>query len=243
MNEPVPRTLLACWLEIVHPWQAVFCQKRTFVRAARQALGALLVLGRATVSRILWTSGREQKSWSGEYFLHARAVWEPQALFAPVLREALALCPGKLVGVAVDDTRLRKTGRSIPQAAWHRDPMSPPFHTNLMLGLRFLQASLLVPLHRNGLFSARALPIRFEEVSTVKKPGKRATEESWEQYKKDKKRFNLSQRFVHSMSTVFRNVPMLRSLEVSPYVLSSLASWISVASAGAEPCEAVRPSV
>ncbi len=200
MKEPETPTLLQCWLEMTRPWQSIFAQNRTFVRAARQALGSLLVLGRATVSRILWTSGREQKSWSGEYFLHSRAEWDPQALFLPLLKEGLTFCPGKLVGVAVDDTRLRKTGRSIPQAAWHRDPMSPPFHTNLMLGLRFLQASLLLPLHRNGSFSARAIPIRFEEVSTVKKPGKRAGEEAWEQYKADRKRFNLSQRFVDSLS-------------------------------------------
>ena len=82
----------------------------------------------------------------------------------------------------------------------YRDPMSPPFHTNLMFGLRFLQASLLLPLHRAGSFSARAMPIRFEEVSTVKKPGKRANEEAWEQYKADRKRFNLSQRFVETMA-------------------------------------------
>lgn len=199
MKHPAPLTLLECWLDIIRPWQAVFAQNRTWVRAARQALGSLLVLGRATVSRILWTSGREQKSWSGEYFLHSRAVWDTHAVFTPLLKEGLAFCPGKLVGVAVDDTRLRKTGRKIPQAAWHRDPMSPPFHTNLMLGLRFLQASLLLPLHRTGSFSARAIPIRFEEVSTVKKPGKRATKESWEQYKADRKCFNLSQRSVETM--------------------------------------------
>ena len=193
-------TLLRCWLEMVRPWQAVFAQDRTCVRAVRQALGALLVLGRATLSRILWTNGREQKAWSGEYFLHSRASWEPQALFAPLWKEALAFCPGRLVGVAVDDTRLHKTGRSIRQAAWQRDPMSPPFHTNLMLGLRFLQSSLLLPLHRSGPFSARAIPIRFEEVSVVKKPGQRAGEEAWDQYKEDRKRFNLSQRFVESMA-------------------------------------------
>jgi hypothetical protein len=200
MHEAASSPLLECWLETIRPWQAVFAQKRTWVRAARQALGCLLVLGRATVSRILWTSGREQMSWSAEYFLHSRATWDPHALFTPLLKQGLAFCPGKLVGVAVDDTRLRKTGRSILQAAWHRDPLSPPFHTNLMLGLRFLQASLLLPLHRNGLFSARAIPIRFEEVSTVKKPGKRANDEAWAQYKEDRKRFNLSQRFVATMA-------------------------------------------
>jgi hypothetical protein len=186
-------------MEIVQPWRTVFAQQRTWVRATRQALGGLLVLGRATLSRILWTNGREQKAWSGEYFLHSRAAWDPQALFAPLLQQGLAFCPGKLVGVAVDDTRFRKTGRSIRQAAWHRDPMSPPFHTNLMLGVRFLQASLLLPLHRNGSFSARAIPVRFEEVSTVKKPGKRGSQEAWQQYRQDQKRFNLSKRFVQTM--------------------------------------------
>jgi DDE superfamily endonuclease len=199
-RKELPMTLLQCWLEIVQPWQAVFAQNRTWVRATRQALGSLLVLGRATVSRILWTNGREQKAWSGEYFLHSRAPWEPQALFAPLLKQALGFCSGPLVGVAMDDTRLRKTGRSIPQAAWHRDPLSPPFHTNLMLGLRFLQASLLLPLHRTGLFSARAIPIRFEEVSTVKKPRKGASEKAWQQYKEDRRRFNLSQRFRKTMA-------------------------------------------
>lgn len=200
--QPPPPLLLERWLALVANWRGVFAQQRTFQRAARQALGALLVVGRATLSRILWAQGRQQLAWAGEYFLHARAPWQPQQLFAPLLQQALPLCPGRLVGVAVDDTRLRKCGRAIPQAAWTRDPLSPPFHANLMLGLRFLQASLLVPLHRAGPFSARALPIRFEEVSTVKKPGKRAAAEAWQRYKQDRKLFNLSQRFVSSMAAL-----------------------------------------
>src|SRR5271157_2727322 len=164
-------TLLQTFLALTQSWRSVFAQQRTWLRAQRQALGSLLVLGRATLSRILWTNGRQQKSWSGEYFLHSRARWSPQALFAPLLKEALSFCPGRLLGVAVDDTRLRKTGRCIPQAAYHRDPLSPPFHTNLMLGLRFLQASLLLPLHRSGPFSARAIPIRFEEAQPARLPG------------------------------------------------------------------------
>src|SRR5579864_1025273 len=74
--------------------------------------------------------------------------------------------------------------------------MSPPFHVNLVLGLRFLQASLLVPLHRNSPVGSRALPIRFQEASCVKRPGKRATEEMWNEYKEAAKQKNLSRSFV-----------------------------------------------
>jgi hypothetical protein len=121
-------------------------------------------------------------------------------LFAGVWRRALAYCPGRLVGVAVDDTRLRKTGRAIPQARYHRDPLSPPFHVNFMLGLRFLQASLLLPLHRRAHASCRALPVRFEEAAPLKKPSRKAGEEAWQEYKKMRKLHNLSQRFVESVA-------------------------------------------
>jgi hypothetical protein len=129
-------SLLEAWLSITRRWDGVFHQPRTLLRAQRQALGALLCLGRSTLSRIIWTTGREQKSGSGEYFLHSRAVWSPHALFEPMVREALQYCPGRLVGVAVDDIRLKKTGRAIPQAQYHRDPLSPPFHVNLIWALR-----------------------------------------------------------------------------------------------------------
>jgi hypothetical protein len=192
--------LLSSFLSLTDQWHPVFCQHRTLERAQRQALGSLVCLGRSTVSRILWTAGREQQSWSGEYFLFSRAPWEPQQLFAPILKQALDCCPRRLVGVAVDDTRLPKTGRCIAQAQYHRDPMSPPFHTNLLWSLRFLQASVLLPLHRSGPFSCRAVPIRFEEVSTVKKPGRRADEQAWKTYQEEKKKRNLSHRFVQSMA-------------------------------------------
>jgi hypothetical protein len=77
---------------------------------------------------------------------------------------------------------LRKTGRCIQQAFYRRDPLSPPFHVNLMLGLRFWQASLRVPLHRGNRVGARALPIAFEEVSRVKRPGRKASAEMQQPY-------------------------------------------------------------
>jgi hypothetical protein len=189
-------SLLSEFLAIVDDWRAVFPQQRTFQRAVRQALGSLVCLGRRCLTRIIWTNGGQNRSWSAEYFLHSRCQWEPQQLFQPILQRALAYCPQRLVGVAIDDTRLRKTGRAIPQAFYQRDPLSPPFHLNLMLGLRFLQASLLVPLHRNAPVGTRALPIRFQEVSRIKRPGKKASDEMRQQYKEALKQKNLSRSFV-----------------------------------------------
>ena len=189
-------TLLAAFLSIVEDWRGVFPQKRSHQRAVRQALGSLLCLGRRCLTRIIWTNGGQHQSWSADYFLHSRCQWEPQQLFQPILQRALAYCPQRLVGVAIDDTRLRKTGRSIQQAFYQRDPLSPPFHVNLVLGLRFLQASLLVPLHRRANVGARALPIRFQQVSRVKRPGRKASPEQYQQYKEAVKRQNLSRSFV-----------------------------------------------
>jgi hypothetical protein len=196
--------LLAAFLHIVSAWRTVFPQQRTYRRAVQHGLGSLACLGRRCLSRIIWTNGGQQRSWSGDYFLYSRCQWEPQRLFDPILRQALVWFPGRLVGMAVDDTRLRKTGRSIPGASYQRDPLSPPFHTNLMLGLRFLQTSLLVPLHRGANAACRALPVRFEEVAVVKKPGKRAAPEDWKQFYRERKLHNLSARFVQTMP-ILRN--------------------------------------
>lgn len=188
--------LLEAFLAIVAEWRSVFPQQRTHRRAVRQALGSLICLGRRCLTRIIWTNGGQQRSWSAEYFLHSRCQWEAQQLFRPILQRALAYCPQRLVGVAMDDTKLRKTGRSIQQAFYQRDPLSPPFHVNLVLGLRFLQASLLVPLHRTANVGTRALPIRFQEVSRVKRPARKASAEEQKQYREAVKRNNLSHSFV-----------------------------------------------
>ena len=188
--------LLNAFLEIVQDWREVFPQKRSCQRAIRQALGGLVCLGRRTLSRIIWTNGREKLGWASEYFLHSRCQWDPQKLFSPIIKRALPWCRGNYIGIAVDDTRLRKTGRMIQQAFFQRDPLSPPFHVNLMLGLRFLQASLLVPLHKHSAVGTRALPIRFQEASRVKRPSRKASEQEHKQYRIAVRQHNLSQQFV-----------------------------------------------
>ena len=193
-RQEIAPMLLPTFLEISAEWRHCFPQQRTYLRALRQGLGGLVCLGRRTLARIIWTNGGEQRSWSGEYFLHSRCRWRPQQLFEPIWRKALPFCRGRLVGVAIDETRLRKTGRSIQQAFHQRDPLSPPFHVNLMLGLRFVQASLLVPLHRKAPTSARALPVRFECAPVPKRPGRRAGDEQREQYKQLQAQCRVSRR-------------------------------------------------
>ena len=210
-----PSSLLACFLDIVADWEALFPQPRTYLRAVRQALGTLICLGRRTLSRIIWTNGGQHKDWRAEYFLFSRCQWNPAQLFTPIVQRALAWCPGRYIGVAIDDTRLRKTGPRIQQAFYQRDPLSPKFYVNLMFGLRFLQASLLVPLFRRAKVGTRALPIAFEEVSVVKRPRRKLPkskarkrkrtaplsplEQEWKQYRAAQKLHNLSTRFVDLM--------------------------------------------
>jgi DDE superfamily endonuclease len=197
--------LLETFLDVLSPWAEVFPQKRTARRAVAHAVGTLAAFGRRTLSRVIWANGGQHRSWSAHYHLYSRCRWHTERLFDPILRQALAFCPGRLIGVAIDDTRLHKTGRCIVQAFYQRDPLSPPFHLNLVLGLRFLQASLLLPLHRRASLGCRGLPIRFEEVSRVKRPRKKAPVEQWQQYRQDCRRYNLSQRFVGMMNELRAN--------------------------------------
>lgn len=186
--------LLVTLLEILQEWQAVFPRQRSYRRAVAQALGTLTAFGRRTLSRAIWAQGHEQEDWSADYKLHARANWRAADLFQPILARALPWCRGRYVVVAVDDTRLHKTGRRIQSAFYQYDPLSPKFRYNLMFGLRFLQVSLLVPLYRQAKASPRGLPVRFEEVPAVKRPRRNASEEAWGAYRLLIKQRNLSQR-------------------------------------------------
>jgi DDE superfamily endonuclease len=185
--------LLDALLAILRAWGPAFAQSRSAERAIEQTLGALLALGRRTLSRSLWALGRQDRDWSADYKLHSRTNWNTQDLFQPVLQQAARLCHDSLLVVAMDDTRIRKTGRKILTAFYQRDPLSPKFRFNLMWGLRFLHFALLVPLYRsNSETPPRSLPVRFLEVPAIKKPGKRASADQIEAYRQAIQEHNLS---------------------------------------------------
>lgn len=173
-------------------WQRAFPQGRSHQRAIEHAIALPCVFGRRTISRTISALGRSDRDWSGDYKMFSRCQWESERLFDPVIDEYLDRYPKMPVVSAIDDTKIRKTGRRIKSARWQRDPLSPPFHVNFLYGLRFLQASILFPHYKEGDYPPRGIPVRFEEAPSLKKPGKRASQEDREQYNQLKKTNNLS---------------------------------------------------
>ena len=184
-------------LKQTHTWSAVFAQERTRLRAVAVAVGLLCGMGRRTVTRAIGFHGNTQKDWSADYKVFSRSPWTPRALFHPILESALQAQPMDRIVISTDDTRVWRNGKHVPQTQWHRDPMGPPFQTNLRWGHRFLQASLVLPLYQqDGESAARSIPVRFEIAPVVKKPGKKATKKQRQRYRQQKKKQNLSVQFV-----------------------------------------------
>jgi hypothetical protein len=183
-------------------WQEAFARKSSLRRAVEQALAGACVFGDRMISRVICALGRGGQDWSADYKIYSRSPWNPDALFEPVIGAYLGRFPDGPIVMPLDDTVVKKTGLKIESATWLRDPMGPPFHTNLIRGLRFVQATLIFPLHREGNHSARSLPIRFSEAPPVKKPGKRAGEEERALYREAKKQFTLSRKGLEVIRSV-----------------------------------------
>lgn len=178
-------------------WKWVFPQERSLLRALTLAFGILCGVGRRTLTRAIHFAGNAQKDWSADYKVFSRSCWEARALFHPVLETALQEHPLQRIVVSTDDTRVWRHGKHVPHTQWHRDPLGPPFQTNLRWGHRFLQASLVLPLYQQDPeSSSRAIPVRFEMAPVVQKPGQKASPADWDDYRRQKKEKNLSGQFV-----------------------------------------------
>jgi len=165
--------LLPRFLNLIQQWRPCFADYRTHRRAVGFALSLLVGLGRRTISRAICAQQRQFQSWASDYKLFSLSRWTPRSLFDVVLKLALELVPKtQPVVIALDDTIARKTGHRIPHASTLRDPLSPPYHTNLVWALRFIQAVLLI-CPADGIGAARALPIAFHLAPPVAKPKKK----------------------------------------------------------------------
>jgi len=150
-------------LRLLEGWQPAFQQKRTHHMALSLALATLVLLGRRTVTQRLVVLGHTFGNWSRWYRLFTKRSWTPAALFVQVLRQVFPFMPPRYLVVGGDDTILEKTGKQIHNVSYLRDPQSPKFRHNLILGLRYIQLSVLLPTYHfaDTCHQALGLPIRF----------------------------------------------------------------------------------
>jgi hypothetical protein len=202
------QSLLGGFLALCEGWKSAFAQSRTHERAVRQAVAGLCCGERRTLTRVIQAQGsvQEQRDWSAEYRLHSRCDWEAAELFTPVLEQAHRLCGRKYVPVAFDDTKIRKSGRRIPGASLWVDPLGPKYKVQFLWGLRFLQASVLVPAYKRGGPAARGLPVAFTEVPAIRRPRRRASDEEKAAYREAVKKHNLSTAFVTQLGQLRRQL-------------------------------------
>lgn len=111
-------------------------------------------------------------------------------MFEPVIEGYFEKFSEGPIVVSFDDTKIKKTGKKIPETFWQRDPMSPPFHANIQWSLRIAHASLSFPTYLIGGTDARGIPVRYWSAPAIKKPGKRATDKEIEAYKKRTQSFH-----------------------------------------------------
>lgn len=175
-------------------WRPVFCQGRTMQRAVRYGVGLLLAVGRRTASSSILARGLGDRDWSADYKMFSRSEWAESELFGAARATFLDRHSQGPIPIALDDTKTRKTGLTIPHVSWQRDPLSPPFATNYIRAQRFVQATLLFPHHQEHELSARGIPVAFEHAPSLKRPGRRATDEEQANYRFEQKQNNLSTR-------------------------------------------------
>jgi hypothetical protein len=187
---------------ILQDWFVVFPQKRSFDRAIKLAFCSLCTFGRRTISRAICFSGFDDMDWTADYRLFSRVKWKVEDLFSPILKRAVNLVDNELIAIGFDDTVIKKKGKKIPGTRWLRDSLSPVFNVNIIWGMRFLQASVLVPLYnKDKKTPPRAIPIQFKPVPPVKKPKRNAPKEEWEAYEIEKKTRNLSFYFIEALTS------------------------------------------
>ena len=146
--------------------------------------------GRHTISSLLRVQNRQHRDWTADYRLYSQDRFDEDAVFARIRAEVEStLAPAQPLVVAMDDSLFRKTGRKIHGVRFLRDPLSPPFQVNLVLGLRVLQISAALP---QGGGRARMIPIDFQHALLPARPRRRASAQEWEDYQALRAKTNIN---------------------------------------------------
>lgn len=180
------------------------------LRLRQHLLASLLCPERLTLSNMICASGDQHRDWSAHYRLYSQDRVDEDVLFGHVLRALHdALVPSAPLVVAMDDTLVRKSGTHIHGVGWKRDPLSPPFQTNLVRGQRFLQFSAAWPLEQGA---ARMVPIGFYHAPSAPKPPKGADQTTLQSHREAQKQQSLNAYALKHMSEIRQQIPEARAV-------------------------------
>lgn len=137
--------------------------------------------------------GRQFLDWTAAYQLFWGSRMNTDRLFDVSLQVCLEqLGPKQIIVAHLDDTVIRKTGKTIAGTGWRRDPLGPAFHTNFIWAQRFIQISLSLHDQTDLNSQSRAIAVDFHHSPSVKKLGKNAGDEDRRAFAESKKQQNLS---------------------------------------------------
>jgi hypothetical protein len=184
-------------LQIILPMRGAFVQHRTFLKFIGIIFAILCVAGRHTVTSMLYFFKMDDSNWCPLYRLFSRARWNPEFCYNEVLKTALkkhlSKCKKNEIVFSLDDFKVEKTGKTIPGTRYILDPKSPAFNTNLVWGHRYLHGTIVIYRKKRGRWhAAKSISVKLQLAPHIRKPGKKATAEDWETYKKEKEEHNLS---------------------------------------------------
>ncbi len=201
--------LLPPLLALLTRMTLAFRDPRPRTKVKPLALALLCAEGPKTITSALCWLDQRYEDWTRAYRLLSQAQWSTGDFFAPVLETAVGFAtdPTAPLYAAHDDTLLRKTGRHIPGVAYARDPLSPPFHVNLVLGQRFLQTSLLIKAKGTERMW-RSIPVAFDHAAPLRAPP-RASAEQRAAVKEARKKHNMSQAAVQAIHHLRQQVDRL----------------------------------
>lgn len=173
-------------------------------------LASLLIGETPTITNLICAHAGQHQDWTAAYRLYSQERVDEGVLFDRVLDELLTVLPEReALVVALDDTLVRKCGTKIHGVSWRRDPLGPPFQTNLVRAQRFLQMSAAWPL---GEGQARMVPILFHHAPSAPKPNKYASLQQLTQHREEQKQMRLNAQALEQMKLLRQRCPAGRSL-------------------------------
>lgn len=131
--------------------------------------------------------------WTAAYQLFWGTRMNTDKLFEVSLEVCLEqLGTHQIIVAHLDDTVIRKVGKTIAGTGWRRDPLGPAFHTNFIWAQRFIQISLSLHDQTDLNSQSRAIAVDFHHSPSVKKLAQNASDEDTLAFTESKKQQNLS---------------------------------------------------